>query len=98
MAEEHKHHHHHHDFSKANADFFTEQAKVYRAELSIEIAKRCASHILKAYPFDSNTTELLDFACGPGLIAFELLPHAKRVLGADSATGMVEVFNKTVSL
>ncbi|CAF3376568.1 unnamed protein product [Rotaria socialis] len=97
MAHEHTHHHHHHDYAKANADHFSEQASNYRTELSIEIAKRCAAHILKKYPFDSNKTELLDFACGPGLIAFELLPNVKRIVGADSAPGMVEVFNRTVT-
>ncbi|CAF2802022.1 unnamed protein product [Rotaria sp. Silwood2] len=90
------HHTHHHDCAKANAEHFSKLAQSYRNELSAEIAKRCAAVILKNYPFDSNTTEVLDFACGPGLIAFELLSHVKRVVGADSAPGMVEVFNRSV--
>jgi 2-polyprenyl-3-methyl-5-hydroxy-6-metoxy-1,4-benzoquinol methylase len=99
MAEKHTHHHHHHhDYAKANAEHFTEQAQSYRTELSLELAKRCAAHILQKYPFDLNKTEVLDFACGPGLIAHELLPHAKRIVGADSAQGMVDVFNHSVSL
>ncbi|CAF1052353.1 unnamed protein product [Rotaria sordida] len=89
-------HHTHHDCAQANADYFSKRALSYRTELSVEIAKRCASFILKKYPFDSNKTEVLDFACGPGLIAFELLPHAKRIIGVDSAPGMVEVFNLSV--
>ncbi|CAF3682410.1 unnamed protein product [Rotaria sp. Silwood1] len=93
MAE---HHTHHHDCAKANADHFSKEAHTYRNELSVEIAKRCAAVILKKYSFDSNSTEVLDFACGPGLIAFELLPHVKRIVGADSASGMVEVFNRNV--
>lgn len=95
MTDEHKHHH---DYAKANAEHFSKQAQTYRSELSLEIAKRCASFVLQKYPFDSNKTEVLDYACGPGLVAFELLPHTKRILGADSATGMVEVFNRTVSI
>jgi 2-polyprenyl-3-methyl-5-hydroxy-6-metoxy-1,4-benzoquinol methylase len=92
------HHHHHHDYTKANADHFTEHAQSYRSELSIELAKRCAGIILKKYPFDSNQTEVLDFACGPGLIAFEILPHVKRIIGADAAQGMVDVFNQNVNI
>lgn len=100
MAEQHAHHHHHHhhDFVKNNAEHFTECAQTYRSELSLELAKRCAGAILKKYPFDSNKTEVLDFACGPGLTAWELLPHAKRIVGADAAQGMIDVFNKTVSI
>ena len=102
MADEHTHHHHHHhdhhDYASANAEHFSEQAANYRSELSLEIAKRCAAVMLKNYPFDSNQTEVLDFACGPGLIALELLPHAKRVVGADLAQGMVDVFNRTVRI
>jgi 2-polyprenyl-3-methyl-5-hydroxy-6-metoxy-1,4-benzoquinol methylase len=94
---QHTHEHHHHDYAKANAEHFSERAQGYRSELSTELAKRCAAAILKNYPFDSNKTEVLDFACGPGLIAFELLPHAKRIVGADAAQGMVDVFNHTVS-
>ncbi|CAF1372042.1 unnamed protein product [Adineta steineri] len=99
MAEQHAHqhdHHHHHDYEKANADLFTEYAKTYRTEFSCEIAKRCASYILQKYPFDSSKTEVLDYACGPGLVAFELLPHTKRIVGADLAPGMVDVFNQSV--
>jgi 2-polyprenyl-3-methyl-5-hydroxy-6-metoxy-1,4-benzoquinol methylase len=95
MAEEHTHHHH--EYAKANAEHFSQQASTYRSELSLELAKRIAGVILKNYTFDSNKTEVLDFACGPGLIAFELLPHAKSIVGADLAQGMVDVFNHTVS-
>lgn len=100
MAEHHTHHHHHHhhDTTSANADHFSQRATTYRSELSLELAKRCAGVILKNYPFDANQTEVLDFACGPGLMALELLPHAKRVVGADLAQGMVDVFNRTVRI
>jgi len=91
-------HTHHHDIAKANAEHFTQQAQTYRTELTAEVAKRCATNILKKYSFDSNKTEVLDFACGPGLVAWEILPHAKRIIGADSAQGMVDVFNRYVSL
>ena len=98
MAEGHSHYHHHHDYAKANADHFSQHASTYRSELSLETAKRAAGVLRKNYQFDSNQTEVLDFACGPGLIAFELLPDAKSVVGADVAQGMIDVLNESVSL
>ena len=89
-------HHHHHDYVAANAKHFNDTAQTYRTEFSLEIAKRCATVIRKHYAFDPEKTTVLDFACGPGLIAFELVPHAKRIVGADAAQGMVDVFNQTV--
>jgi 2-polyprenyl-3-methyl-5-hydroxy-6-metoxy-1,4-benzoquinol methylase len=91
------HHHHHHDFAVANAKHFSEHAQTYRSELALELAKRSASAILHKYPFDPNQTEVLDFACGPGLVGQELLSHVKRLVGADSAQGMVDVFKEYVT-
>ncbi|CAF3686437.1 unnamed protein product [Adineta steineri] len=82
-----------HNYATANAEHFSERARSYRTELLEELARRCATSIQKIYPFDVNTTEVLDFACGPGLVAFELLPYTKRIVGVDSAQGMVDVFN-----
>ncbi len=96
-AHHHHHHHHHHDYAKANAEHFSQHAPNYRTEFSLELAKRIAAAIRKQYSFDSNQTEVLDFACGPGLIAFELLPYAKSIVGADLAQGMIDVFNQTVN-
>ena len=90
-------HAHHHDYAAANAKHFSEQSASYRTELSLELAKRCAGVIASKYSFDSQATEVLDFACGPGLVAFELLPNAKRIVGADSAQGMVKVSNEQVT-
>ena len=85
-----------HNYATANAEHFLERAHSYRTELTVELERRCATSILKLYPFDVNTTEVLDVACGPGLVAFELLSHAKRIVSVDSAQGMVDVFNHNV--
>lgn len=90
------HEHVHHDYAEANVKHFNEQARSYRTELALELAKRCATSIRQHYAFDPERTVVLDFACGPGLVAFELAPHVKRLVGADAAQGMVEVFNQTV--
>jgi len=87
--------HHHHDYTAANAKHFNESAETYRTELSLELAKRCAAAIQKKSSLNSEKSVVLDFACGPGLIAFELVSHVKRIVGADAAQAMVNVFNKT---
>jgi hypothetical protein len=96
MSETH-HHAHHHDYAAANAKHLSEQAQTYRSELALQLAKHSAGVILQKYPFDANQTEVLDFTCGPSLVGLELLPHVKRLVGADSAQGMVDVFNQYVT-
>jgi len=41
-------------------------------------------------------TEVLDFACGTGLISQELCPYVKSIVGIDMAQGMVDEYNKKV--
>ena len=88
--------HSHHDYGAANAKHFSERAQSYRSELALEMAKRSEAAIRRKFQFNPEETEVLDFACGPGLIAIQLVPDVKRVVGADSAQGMVDVFNKSV--
>ncbi len=35
--------------------------------------------------------DVLDYGCGTGLVSLFLLPHVRRVVGADSSSGMLEV-------
>lgn len=38
----------------------------------------------------TEQTDVLDFGCGTGLIALNLAPHARRIVGLDSSAGMLE--------
>lgn len=52
--------------------------------------------MLKAYSFDENETEVMDYACGTGLISRELAPYAKSILGVDISQKMVDQYNHRV--
>ncbi|KAJ7684439.1 S-adenosyl-L-methionine-dependent methyltransferase [Mycena polygramma] len=87
--------HHHHDFSSANQDFFDKHAhEVDHRPKVPEMAASICNALLEAYPFNKETTVVLDFACGTGVVARRLAPHCKTVVGVDISQGMVDEFNK----
>ncbi|CAG8537868.1 3579_t:CDS:2 [Ambispora gerdemannii] len=43
---------------------------------------------------DEDKTQVLDFACGTGLISQFLLPYVHSILGVDTSQGMVNVYNQ----
>ncbi|GJE93361.1 S-adenosyl-L-methionine-dependent methyltransferase [Phanerochaete sordida] len=87
-----------HDYAAANKKIFDKKAAentAIPAELSV-LARAVTGALLLTYPtlFDRTKTELLDFACGAGLVALELAPHVRSVLGVDISEGVVERFNE----
>ncbi|KAJ7144936.1 S-adenosyl-L-methionine-dependent methyltransferase [Mycena crocata] len=90
-------HHHHHDFASANQALFDEHAhKAEHRPHAPELAESVSNAILQAYPFDKDTTTVLDYACGTGIVSRRLAPHCKTLLGVDISQGMVDEFNKGV--
>jgi ubiquinone/menaquinone biosynthesis C-methylase UbiE len=61
----------------------------------VEMAKKVAQAVLHEAQPDKKT-EVLDYGCGTGLVAFHLAPHVKIVIGADSSTGMLEVLQQKI--
>ncbi|KAF9557732.1 S-adenosyl-L-methionine-dependent methyltransferase [Agrocybe pediades] len=61
------------------------------------LGKRSAAEIIKRYPFDKDATLVLDFASNAGLVARELLPHSKQIIGVDISDRAIAVFNDWVS-
>ncbi|KAH8832090.1 S-adenosyl-L-methionine-dependent methyltransferase [Flagelloscypha sp. PMI_526] len=61
------------------------------------VQKRTIEEILQLYPFDRESTTVLDFACGNGDIAALLSPHVYSIIGVDISQGMVDRFNETAS-
>lgn len=59
---------------------------------SQQVAKSTSQTIREFISLDNK--EILDYGCGTGLLAFNLLDKAKLVVGMDSSLGMVEVFNQ----
>jgi len=91
-------HEHGHDYAKANAEHFDKESKNQGlTEAAAELAQLSAPYILKQYAFDKETTEVLDFAAGWGLVSKQIIPHAKSILGVDISQGMVDVYNDTGS-
>ncbi|KAJ7184498.1 S-adenosyl-L-methionine-dependent methyltransferase [Mycena filopes] len=91
------HHHHQHDFTSANQAFFDKHAhEADHRPKAAEMAESVCKAILEAYPFDKETTTVLDYASGTGIVARGLRQHCKTLLGVDISQGMVDEFNKGV--
>jgi len=101
MSHHDPHHHspeHKHDYAKANAERFDKESKNQEMiKLGTEMAQLSAPYILKHYKFNKETTEVLDFAAGWGLVSKQIIPYAKTILGVDISQGMVDLYNETSS-
>lgn len=73
---------------------FDERAKDWdKKNVSLEKSEACIKHLKNNIDF-KNIKNILDYGCGTGLIAFDLVEKNNQVLGLDSSNGMVEEFNK----
>lgn len=52
--------------------------------------------MINAYPFEEDSTLVLDYACGTGLISKKLAAHAKCIVGVDISQSMVDQYNQSV--
>lgn len=95
----HTHHDHAHEhFAEVNRAHFDKHASEYEDHpMALPLTNLAGSHILSAYPFNKDSTRILDFACGTGLMSRKLAPNAKSVTGVDISQGMVDQYNKRVS-
>ncbi|OAX36078.1 S-adenosyl-L-methionine-dependent methyltransferase [Rhizopogon vinicolor AM-OR11-026] len=91
-------HEDHHDFKQVNKNYFNEHAHQYndRPEAQ-ELARRLGAAMIGAYPFNEDSTLVLDYACGTGLISKELASHAKCIVGVDISQNMVDQYNQSVA-
>ncbi|KIM49738.1 hypothetical protein M413DRAFT_438880 [Hebeloma cylindrosporum] len=107
MAHHHHHEGHHHheqthvehkDYVTSNKEHFDAQAtSVADNPIWVELARRCAQNMLDVYPFNEESTIVMDFACNVGLLSRALAPHAKSIVGVDISQKSVDVYNDTVS-
>ncbi|KAK0205511.1 S-adenosyl-L-methionine-dependent methyltransferase [Desarmillaria ectypa] len=86
----------HHDFVTANIDHFNKVSNIYDTfPLLQELTKRQAAFILSdGWSFNAESTTVLNFACGTGLIEKDLVAHCKYVQGVDISPGMIDKYNK----
>jgi len=106
MSESHSHTHdggsdtHRHDFSASNKAYFDGIAHEYDERPDAqELSRRLVPVMRKKYPtlFDEDSTVLMDYACGTGLLSRALCPYVKSIVGVDISSGMVDYFNLRAS-
>ena len=108
---DHHHHHHHHehhehehsakpgevDYAAVNRDHFDKNAHKYdNFPFAYELTEKIANGFLKEYEFKEDSTEVMEFACGTGLVSQQLASHVKSILGVDISQGMVDQYNMKV--
>ncbi|KAF8955573.1 S-adenosyl-L-methionine-dependent methyltransferase [Flammula alnicola] len=98
------HHHHHHHGESENKDYATANKEYFDANSTnqpdprwIELSKRAAQAMRECYDFNEESTVVMDFACNTGLVARELAPYAKTIVGVDISQAAVDIFNEAVS-
>ncbi|KAI0628797.1 S-adenosyl-L-methionine-dependent methyltransferase [Trametes polyzona] len=95
---DHTHTHDHHDFKQANEEHFDKAAPNVEHEhpYARELGIKNVEAMRETYPdlFDKERTEVLDFACGTGLVSQALRPYVKSIVGVDISQGSVDIYNK----
>ncbi|KAI8974257.1 S-adenosyl-L-methionine-dependent methyltransferase [Trametes punicea] len=99
-----------HDFAAANRVYFDEQARStphrehhghhhHHREEARKLGRRNVAAMRNAYPllFDEDTTEVLDYACGTGMLSQALCPYVKSIVGVDISQASVEQYNVNAS-
>ncbi|KAG1819759.1 S-adenosyl-L-methionine-dependent methyltransferase [Suillus subaureus] len=87
-----------HNLKEFNKNYFDEHGHRYNDHPDAhELARRLGAAMIKAYPFEEDSTLVLDYACGTGLISKKLAAHAKCIVGVDISRSMVDQYNQSVS-
>ncbi|PPQ93763.1 hypothetical protein CVT25_008143 [Psilocybe cyanescens] len=105
-AHTHDHAHHGHDgddLVEANKKFFSDldykEVKM-TSDPTFDLQNlinRSVEATLERYPFNVESTTIMDFACNIGYFSRKLEPHAKLLVGVDITQKPVDLFNQYVS-
>ncbi|PPQ77605.1 hypothetical protein CVT25_011397 [Psilocybe cyanescens] len=87
----------HKDYASANKEHYANATSSEENPKWIELARRSARAILARYPFDEESTSVMDFACNRGLLSKEIAGHTKLLVGVDISQTPVDLFNEHVS-
>ncbi|KAH7890065.1 S-adenosyl-L-methionine-dependent methyltransferase [Phlebopus sp. FC_14] len=83
---------------EANRHHFDETAEQYNDRPDAhKLARKISAAMLQTSLFDEETTTVMDFACGTGLISKGLATHTKSIVGVDISQGMVDHYNRAVN-
>jgi ubiquinone/menaquinone biosynthesis C-methylase UbiE len=77
-------------------DFDREAASWDEEPGRLNLAADIAGAIADEVPLTADM-DILDFGCGTGLVALQLLPFVRSVLGVDGSRGMLEVLNRKIA-
>ncbi|KZV67889.1 S-adenosyl-L-methionine-dependent methyltransferase [Peniophora sp. CONT] len=85
-------------FAQANAQHFDCEAHRYEHHAGTrELVRRVARAMQKEYSFDEESTTVLDYACGTGMLSRALSPHARSIVGVDISAASVAEYNLRVA-
>ncbi|KAG6902659.1 hypothetical protein C0995_013351 [Termitomyces sp. Mi166 len=85
------------NFVENNKDYYDKIAHEFDQQPhALERARRTAIKLREAFDFKEDTTTVLEYACGTGLVSRELAPYTKRIVGVDISQGVVDQFNSRV--
>ncbi|PUU74816.1 S-adenosyl-L-methionine-dependent methyltransferase [Tuber borchii] len=88
--------------AEANKQYFNDNASSYDARAQVSnVTNIIGENILlrrewSGAEWDENTTRVLDYACGTGLISRIIAPYTKQIIGMDISEKMAEKFNEKV--
>lgn len=77
-------------------DFDVEAASWDEEPRRLQLARDVADAIRRELPLSSSMAAL-DYGCGSGLLTLGLQPYLRRITGADSSRGMLEVLNRKIA-
>ncbi|KAJ7164791.1 S-adenosyl-L-methionine-dependent methyltransferase [Mycena crocata] len=96
-AHSHSHSHSHGEHA-GGGEWTLENVHLYEQQpIAAEIGDKVPKAMRNAYPFDENTTTVMDFACGTGLISRGLAPYCKSIVAVDISQAMVDNFAERIS-
>jgi 2-polyprenyl-3-methyl-5-hydroxy-6-metoxy-1,4-benzoquinol methylase len=72
---------------------FNQVANEWDNEGKVAMMQVLAKNVMEKLPLERNL-KIMDFGCGTGLFGLEFSEHAKELVGIDTSSGMLEVFNK----
>ncbi|KDQ18549.1 hypothetical protein BOTBODRAFT_28936 [Botryobasidium botryosum FD-172 SS1] len=88
----------HADHIEANKQHFNSTAHTYDDKpLAVQLSRDAADAMREVYDFKEESTVMLDYACGTGLISQNLAPDCKQIVGVDISEKMVEHYNARVA-
>ncbi|KAF5324675.1 hypothetical protein D9611_004094 [Ephemerocybe angulata] len=103
----HGHHHHHHpgtgsghghnfaNMAEANKHHYDQHVDDFDTFPHAKTrAQRSALAMREAVSLSKDSSTVLEFACGTGLVCMEMLPHVKEIVGIDISPVVVERCNK----